>query len=141
MNDADPRSRRAVEGLDGTLAALRDGLAAELLIAGEAPPDVAVWIGPGLADAATAKEQLTARGITPLGTDRADEALARAAAGTGASLFFIPAGADRPRDGVAALESVGIRPALYRPPWLLRIPALGPALIRPKLGRRLVASW
>jgi peptidoglycan/xylan/chitin deacetylase (PgdA/CDA1 family) len=28
------------------------------------------------------------------------------------------------RKGQAALASVGLRPALYRPPWLLRIPAL-----------------
>lgn len=28
------------------------------------------------------------------------------------------------RKGQAALETVGLRPALYRPPWLLRIPAL-----------------
>lgn len=37
------------------------------------------------------------------------------------------------RKGQAALESVGIRPALYRPPWLLRIPALGPVLAELKL--------
>jgi peptidoglycan-N-acetylglucosamine deacetylase len=32
--------------------------------------------------------------------------------------------ADELERGLAAFEQVGIRPALYRPPWLLRIPAL-----------------
>ena len=30
--------------------------------------------------------------------------------------------------GQAALASVGVRPALYRPPWLLRVPTLRPVL-------------
>jgi peptidoglycan/xylan/chitin deacetylase (PgdA/CDA1 family) len=32
------------------------------------------------------------------------------------------------RKGQAALATVGVRPALYRPPWLLRVPALAPVL-------------
>jgi peptidoglycan/xylan/chitin deacetylase (PgdA/CDA1 family) len=32
------------------------------------------------------------------------------------------------RAGQEALVSVGVRPALYRPPWLLRVPALGGVL-------------
>jgi peptidoglycan/xylan/chitin deacetylase (PgdA/CDA1 family) len=32
------------------------------------------------------------------------------------------------RKGQAALATAGLRPALYRPPWLLRIPALGAVL-------------
>jgi peptidoglycan-N-acetylglucosamine deacetylase len=32
------------------------------------------------------------------------------------------------RAGQEALASVGVRPALYRPPWLLRVPALGGVL-------------
>ncbi|HTW00077.1 MAG TPA: polysaccharide deacetylase family protein [Streptosporangiaceae bacterium] len=32
------------------------------------------------------------------------------------------------RKAQAALATVGLRPALYRPPWLLRVPALGPVL-------------
>jgi peptidoglycan-N-acetylglucosamine deacetylase len=32
--------------------------------------------------------------------------------------------ADEVRMGQAALATIGLRPALYRPPWLLRIPAL-----------------
>ena len=42
------------------------------------------------------------------------------------------------RKGQAALETVGLRPALYRPPWLLRIPALWDVLtthgLRPVSG-------
>jgi peptidoglycan-N-acetylglucosamine deacetylase len=30
--------------------------------------------------------------------------------------------------GMEALATVGVRPALYRPPWLLRVPALAPVL-------------
>ena len=97
------RGRRAVEGLDGTLAALRAGLASDVLLAGELGTEAMAWIGPKPGDAAATREQLTERGITPLGTDRADEALVRAAAGAGASLFFIPADVGRTRDGVAAL--------------------------------------
>ncbi len=37
------------------------------------------------------------------------------------------------RKGQSALATVGLRPALYRPPWLLRIPALGPVLARHNL--------
>jgi Bacterial archaeo-eukaryotic release factor family 2 len=103
MGAEDRQSRRAAEGLDDTLTALRDALASDLLLADDPAPDTAVWIGPNMADVAAAEEQLTERGITPLGQDRADEALARAAAGTDASLFFIPADAGRPRDGVGAL--------------------------------------
>lgn len=36
--------------------------------------------------------------------------------------------ADDVRKGQAALATVGLRPALYRPPWLLRIPALAGVL-------------
>ncbi|HEY4024284.1 MAG TPA: Vms1/Ankzf1 family peptidyl-tRNA hydrolase [Pseudonocardiaceae bacterium] len=103
MSAKDRQSRRAAEGLGDTLTALRDALASELLLADDPAPDTAVWIGPDMADAAAAEEQLTERGITPLGQDRAEEVLARAAAGTDASLFFIPADAGRPRDGVAVL--------------------------------------
>lgn len=42
------------------------------------------------------------------------------------------------RKGQAALATVGLRPALYRPPWLLRIPALWPVLDR--AGLRVVSG-
>lgn len=93
--DRPPGDRRAVQGLDATLTALRDGLVSDVLIA--ASPDSTAtamatetaWIGPGLADAATGREQLTERGVTDPVTDLAAEALARAAAGTAAELHFL----------------------------------------------------
>ena len=104
--DRPPGDRRAVQGLDATLTALRDGLVSDVLIA--ASPDSAatamatetVWIGPGLADAATGPEQLTERGVTDPVTDLAAEALGRAAAGTGAELHFLR---EEPGFTVAAL--------------------------------------
>jgi Bacterial archaeo-eukaryotic release factor family 2 len=86
--DRPPGERRAVQGLDGTLTALRDGLVSDVLIADPAWQATA-WIGPGMADAATEREQLAGRGVTDPVTDLASEALARAAAGTGAELHFL----------------------------------------------------
>jgi len=129
MNSKDKSARRAVEGLRGTLAALRDGLASDVLIArgglddrdfdrdlagrGQVTGDAfaggtEVWVGPGLADAATADTATAEAGSGEPGApwptrDRADAALARAAAGTGAKLFFVPPDADPPLDGVGAL--------------------------------------
>jgi hypothetical protein len=86
--DRPPGERRAVQGLDGTLTALRDGLVSDVLIADPAW-QATVWIGPGMADAATERDQLAGRGVTDPVTDLASEALARAAAGTGAELHFL----------------------------------------------------
>jgi peptidoglycan-N-acetylglucosamine deacetylase len=41
--------------------------------------------------------------------------------------------ADEVRMGQAALATIGVRPALYRPPWLLRIPALRGVLAEHRL--------
>jgi hypothetical protein len=86
--DRPPGERRAVQGLDGTLTALRDGLVSDVLIADPAWQATA-WIGPGMADAATERDQLAGRGVIDPVTDLASEALARAAAGTGAELHFL----------------------------------------------------
>jgi hypothetical protein len=96
-------SRRAAEGLDATLTALRDGLASDVLIADELASDTMAWIGPGLADLASEKEQLLDRGIADPASERADAAVARAMAGTDASLFFLPRDTDPPHDGIGAL--------------------------------------
>jgi hypothetical protein len=109
--------RRAVTGLSGTFTALRDGLASDVLLIGEpAWLREAVWIGPGLAEAAVERAALADRGVTDLLHGRADAALARAAAGTDAQLHLLFADHDDdngetegdPRaaevtDGVAAL--------------------------------------
>jgi hypothetical protein len=108
--------RRAVTGLAGALTALRDGLASDVLLIGEpAWLREAVWIGPGLAEAAVERAALADRGVTDPLHGRADAALARAVAGTDAQLHLLFAGNDDndeaegdPRaaevtDGVAAL--------------------------------------
>jgi hypothetical protein len=108
MNEPDVTVRRAVEGLDATLAALRDGLAADILVsddpAGDGPDGPpSAWIGPGLSDVASTAEQLVQRGIEGPVMDRADAALIRAACGTGAALSFMPGDADLPAGWVGAL--------------------------------------
>jgi hypothetical protein len=87
--DRPPGERRAVQGLDGTLTALRDGLVSDVLIAADPAWQATAWIGPGMADAATERDQLAGRGVIDPVTDLASEALARAAAGTGAELHFL----------------------------------------------------
>jgi hypothetical protein len=99
----DPAQRRAVEGLDGTLAALRDGLAASVLLAYDPFSAQAAWVGQDPADVAVSAEQLRARGAGNPVPDRADTALARAACGTGAELLFVPPDADPPAGGIGAL--------------------------------------
>ncbi|HXT89464.1 MAG TPA: hypothetical protein VN714_09410, partial [Trebonia sp.] len=103
MTGTDPRSRRATEGLGDTLTALRDGLASDVLLAGETCLAATAWIGPGMAEAAVDARQLDARADAWPMTDRAGAALARSIAGTGASLHFLPADTNPPRDGVGAL--------------------------------------
>jgi hypothetical protein len=109
ISGAEPGSRRAVDGLDDTLAALRDGLVSHVLLAGAPVSALSAWIGPGMADAAAGEEQLAAFGVTSPVRDRADAALARSAAGTGASLHLLRTDADTdtatplPRDGIGAL--------------------------------------
>jgi Bacterial archaeo-eukaryotic release factor family 2 len=107
--DKPPAERRAVEGLAGTLTALRDGLVSDLLLT-EDPAwseSATVWVGPGPADAATEREQLTERGVKDPAQAWAGEALVRAAAGTDARLHFLRPEQDTPDPGdslrVAAL--------------------------------------
>jgi len=107
MNEPDTTARRAVEGLDATLAALRDGLVSDVLIRDDPARDgtggPAAWIGRGLADVASTREQLTQRGVPDPVMDRAGAALARAACGTGATLSFLPGDGGLPADWVGAL--------------------------------------
>lgn len=103
MTGTDPGSHRAVEGLGDTLTALRDGLASDVLLADETCLAATAWIGPGMAEAAVDARQLDARADAWPRQDRADAAIARSIAGTGASLHFLPTDTNPPRDGVAAL--------------------------------------
>ena len=94
---------RAAEGVADTLAALRDGQASDVLIADDPSSTARAWIGPEPADVAASQEELAERGIEQAVPDRADAALARAAASTGAELHFMPEGEQPPRSGVGAL--------------------------------------
>ncbi len=103
-----------MEGLAETVATLRDGQVAELFLGGdylgedpESPGPAwlpaSAFIGPALADIGLSEQELTERDVTPLGTDRFDAALIRAAIGTDAELFLMPAGETPPQDGIGAL--------------------------------------
>ncbi len=105
----------AVEGVDDTLAALRDGRVAELFVADRPTSTAEVWIGPGGTDVAVREAELGDWGVTAPVKDRADAAIVRALAVTDADLFFLPEdviatkepaapqeGIRSPRDGVCA---------------------------------------
>lgn len=105
---------RTAEGLAETTAALRDGQVAELFVADRPDSTVTAWIGPEGTDLACAAGELPERdGGWPV-TERADAAIARAAATTGGELYFLPAdlvgggdgaaygGIAHPRDGICA---------------------------------------
>jgi hypothetical protein len=100
-----PRAR-AVEGLSATVAALRDGRAAEVFIADEAGSmawgESMAWVGPGGAELAMTGEELAERGIGEPVRDRADAAIVRGIASTDAGLFFLPDDVPAPRDGIGA---------------------------------------
>jgi hypothetical protein len=103
ISPADPGERRGVEGLDGTLGALRAGLADSVVIR-YAPSSVqAAWAGPELADAAVSAEQLRGLGVEQPFRDQADAVLIRAVCGTDAELYFLPDDADPPAGGIGAL--------------------------------------
>lgn len=95
--------RKGVAGLAATMAALRDGAAAEVLLADHPSSAWTAWIGPGPTDLAASAAELTDRGVPEPQTDRADAALARAMATTGAQLYFLPEDVAAPEDGICAL--------------------------------------
>lgn len=92
----------AVAGLAGTVAALADGRAAEVLLADSPGSAARAWTGPDGTELALTSEALSERGVDAPVRDRADAAIARAIACTDAELFFLPDDADPPDDGVAA---------------------------------------
>ncbi len=104
----------ATEGLAETVAALRDGQVSELFLGGDYLADdpdapgpawssAPAWIGPGLADVGLSEEELRERGLTDVARDLADAAIVRAATGTDAELFMVPAGETPLRDDIGAL--------------------------------------
>ena len=93
----------ATEGLAETMAALRDGQASDVLVADDPTSTATAWIGPDPADLAASEAELRERGIGQLATDRADAAIVRAIACTGAELWFVPEDERPPRAGIGAL--------------------------------------
>jgi hypothetical protein len=93
---------RGVEGLAATMAALRDGAAAEILLVDHPTSARTAWVGPEGTDLADTADALQRRGVPDPWTDRADAAIARAAALTGAALYFLP-----PATGPAAGAETG----------------------------------
>jgi Bacterial archaeo-eukaryotic release factor family 2 len=101
---------QAVEGLAETLAALRDGQASDVLIADGSSSTAGAWVGPEPADVACTREELAERGVEKAVPDRADAAVVRAAAATGAELHFVPDGEQPPRAGIGALLRFAVTP-------------------------------
>jgi hypothetical protein len=85
------------------MAALRDGQASNVLVADDPSSTATAWIGPEPADLAASEAELRERGIDRLATDRADAAIVRAIACTGAELWFVPEDEPPPRAGIGAL--------------------------------------
>jgi hypothetical protein len=93
---------RGVAGLAATMAALRDGAVADLLLVDHPTSAASAWIGPGGTDLASSAAELTGRGVQDPVTDRADAAIARALATTSAQLYFLPGDVPAPEDGICA---------------------------------------
>jgi len=79
----------AVEGLAETVAALRDGVAAEVLVHPDFDAGQPAWIGPG-SETALTEAALRERGTADPQPDLIGAAVARAAACTDAELWFLP---------------------------------------------------
>jgi Bacterial archaeo-eukaryotic release factor family 2 len=94
---------RATEGLAETLAALRDGQAANVFVADDPSSTDHAWIGPRPAQVAASESELRDLGVDQIAEDRADAAIVRAVAATDAELHFIPEGEQPPRHGIGAL--------------------------------------
>jgi hypothetical protein len=97
-----PRGR-AAEGLEDIVAALSEGRVAVLFVADDPSSTATVWIGPYPEDLGTSPDVLRDRGVAEPVTERADTAIVRALASTGAELCFIPEGEPAPQDGAGAL--------------------------------------
>jgi Bacterial archaeo-eukaryotic release factor family 2 len=94
---------QAAEGLAPTIAALRAGQASEVLIADDPSSTARAWVGPQPVDLAMSSHELAERGVGQTVADRADAAVVRAAAATGAELILLPEGEQPPRGGIGAL--------------------------------------
>jgi Bacterial archaeo-eukaryotic release factor family 2 len=95
----------AVTGLGPVIHTLQRNQAATVLLRDDPSSDLLVWVGPEPAQLAPTESELREIDAPVLGQDRADAALIRAIAGTGAELVLLPhpeAGSDPGRAGSAA---------------------------------------
>jgi len=95
----------AASGLGPVVTALQQAQVETLVIVDDPSSALELWVGPEPAQLAESEEGLRAIGAEVLGRDRADAALVRGAAGTGATVLVLPhpdAAQDPDRAGSAA---------------------------------------
>lgn len=100
------RHERAVEGLPATVQALQRAQVDTLVLVDDPSSTARLFVGDGPEQLGMRREDLTALGVENAQEERADAALVRALAGTGAALLVVPGGADadvRIADGIGAL--------------------------------------
>lgn len=95
---------RGVEGLIDVMAALRDGLAAEVFLSRQPRHDEQAWTGPAPTDIAMSAVDLQERGVAEPVQAPTHDALIRAIVGTDAEFRFLPAATAQrlPADHVCA---------------------------------------
>ncbi|MGB9278743.1 MAG: Vms1/Ankzf1 family peptidyl-tRNA hydrolase [Pseudonocardiaceae bacterium] len=99
------RAGLAVTGLGPVIRALQLNQVSTVLLRDDPSSELRVWIGPEPAQLALTEDELGGIGSPVLGQDRADAALVRAVAGTGADLLLLPHPGAQPElaDGIGAL--------------------------------------
>jgi peptide subunit release factor 1 (eRF1) len=93
----------ATTGLDHAVKALQRNMVDTMLLESATLDGARLWIGPRADHLATTEGELKELRLEPVNRVRADEALVRAAAGTGAQLYFVPPAAVQLTDGVGVL--------------------------------------
>jgi hypothetical protein len=81
----------AVEGLPSVVAALRDGLVAELFLPRQPQDGASAWTGPAATDIALSASELRERGVAEPVHVPVSDAIVRAVVGTDAEVRFLPA--------------------------------------------------
>ena len=95
---------RASDGIARTVEALRMSQVDTLILTDARDVERMAWIGPDTTHLALTEQELRDLGVEAPVEARLDEALARAALGTGANLRFVGGGMEQsPKDGVGAL--------------------------------------
>lgn len=100
----------AAEGLGPVIHALQLNQASAVLLRDDPSSELQIWIGPEPAQLALTEEGLHEIGAPVLGTDRADAALVRAVAGSGAELVLLPDPASDTEPDRTASAAGGARP-------------------------------